>query len=191
MAQPPLAADMAAGGRLHRARASATAYWYISAEGLAGDPAPNLLWIWIAVTGVAAVILVVGWRGSTWWRRGVSVVAVPLCVLCAGLALNQWVGYFPTVQAAWNQLTAGPLPDQTDRPRSRRCSAAPGPAKGIVVPVTIPDRFRVQAPRRTGVPPAGLVRHQPAAAVAGGDDDRRRVQHPGRLAARRQRDPDH
>ena len=25
-----------------------------------------------------------------------------------------WGGYFPTVQTAWDQLTAGPLPDQTD-----------------------------------------------------------------------------
>ena len=56
-----------------------------------------------------------GWRGARWWRRGVSVLAVPLCVLCAALALNLWVGYFPTVQNAWNQLTAGPLPDQTDQ----------------------------------------------------------------------------
>ena len=41
---------------------------------------------------------------------------LPLCLLSAALVLNVWVGYFPTVQSAWNQLTAGPLPDQTDRP---------------------------------------------------------------------------
>ena len=40
---------------------------------------------------------------------------MPLCLLSAALALNLWVGYFPTVQTAWNQLTAGPLPDQTDQ----------------------------------------------------------------------------
>ena len=117
---------------------SATAYWYISSEGLAGDPAPNLLWIWIAVTGVAAVILVVGWPGAKWWRRGVSAVALPLCLLCAGLALNLWVGYFPTVQTAWNQLTAGPLPDQTDQATVVAMQASHQiPAKGTLVPVTI------------------------------------------------------
>ena len=51
------------------------------------------------------------------WRL---VLAVPLCLLSAALALNLWVGYFPTVQTAWNQLTAGPLPDQTDRRRRQR-----------------------------------------------------------------------
>ncbi len=117
---------------------AATAYWYISSEGLAGDPAPNLLWIWIAVTGVAAVVLVAGWRGARWWRRGAATVALPLCLLCAALSLNLWVGYFPTVQTAWNQLTAGPLPDQTDQATvvamqvSRKV-----PAKGTLVPVTI------------------------------------------------------
>ena len=61
-------------------------------------------------------MLVAGWRGARWWRRGASrASAVPLCLLCAALALNLWVGYFPTVQTAWNQLTAGPLPDQTDQ----------------------------------------------------------------------------
>jgi S-formylglutathione hydrolase FrmB len=117
---------------------AATAYWYISAEGLAGDPAPNLLWIWIAVTGVAAVVLVIGWRGARWWRRGAATLALPLSLLCAALALNLWVGYFPTVQTAWNQLTAGPLPDQTDQAtvvamqKSRQI-----PSKGTLVPVTI------------------------------------------------------
>jgi len=33
----------------------------------------------------------------------VSTIALPLCLLCSALALNLWVGYFPTVQTAWNQ----------------------------------------------------------------------------------------
>ena len=68
-----------------------------------------------ALTGFAAAVLVAGWRRARWWRRGVTVMALPLSLLCAALALNLWVGYFPTVQTAWNQLTAGPLPDQTDQ----------------------------------------------------------------------------
>jgi S-formylglutathione hydrolase FrmB len=117
---------------------AATAHQYISSEGLADDPAPKWLWIWIAAAGLSAVVLVAGWRGARWWRRSAAVVAFPLCILCAGLALNLWVGYFPTVQTAWNQLTAGPLPDQTDQAtvvamqQSRQI-----PSQGTVVPVTV------------------------------------------------------
>ena len=70
-----------------------------------------------------------GWRGARWWRRGVSLLAVPLCLLSAALALNLWVGYFPTVQTAWNQLTAGPLPDQTDRAAVTAMAAQTRPAR--------------------------------------------------------------
>lgn len=114
--------------------------WYIESEGLAGNPAPRSLWVWIGLAGAAVVILLAGWRGSRWWRRGSAVLAVPLTLLCVALAVNLWVGYFPWVQTAWNQLTAGPLPDQTDQvtvtamQRQGRV-----PARGTVVPVEIPS----------------------------------------------------
>ena len=60
-----------------------------------------------------------------------SVVAVPLSRLCAGLMLNLWVGYFPTVQTAWGQLTDGPLPGQTDSRHRRQDGRRPGhPGQG-------------------------------------------------------------
>jgi S-formylglutathione hydrolase FrmB len=114
------------------------AYWYVGSAGLAGDPAPAQLWAWIAVAGVAASIAVAGWRHSRWWRRGLSVLAVPLSLLCAALTINDWVGYVPTVGAAWSELTAGPLPDQTDRAglvAMQRAGAVP--ATGSVVSVMI------------------------------------------------------
>ncbi|ORV74801.1 hypothetical protein AWC07_24660 [Mycobacterium gastri] len=112
--------------------------WYLGR--LANDPAPAALWVWAGLTGVAATVLVLGWRSARWWGRGASLMAVPLCVLSAALALNLWVGYFPTVQAAWNQLTSGPLPDQAD-PASVAAMAGKGtrPSHGSVVPVTIPS----------------------------------------------------
>ncbi|MEO6794988.1 MAG: alpha/beta hydrolase-fold protein [Mycobacterium sp.] len=119
--------------------AAACAYWFVAADGLSGDPAPATLWLWIALAGAAAAILVLGWRVAPWWRRGVSMLAVPLCLLSAGLALNGWVGYFPTVQSAWGQLTAGPLPDQSDLAGVNAIAAVGAlPDRGRVVPVTIP-----------------------------------------------------
>jgi S-formylglutathione hydrolase FrmB len=122
---------------------------YVDSAGLAGDPAPRVLWMWVSLTGLAVGVVLFGWRGSQWWRRGVSVAAVPLCALSSALALNLWVGYFPTVQTAWNQLTAGPLPDETDRATVAAMQQAVQqkhalPANGSVVPVTIdgPSGFK-------------------------------------------------
>ena len=65
---------------------AATAYWYISSEGLAGDPAPKLLWIWIAAGGH------LGRRaGDRLARCAVvaaqlsAVVALPLCTPVRGV----------------------------------------------------------------------------------------------------------
>jgi S-formylglutathione hydrolase FrmB len=114
--------------------------WYMDAQGLAGDPAPLSLWIWTGLTGLAVGVLVLGWRHARWWRRGVSLLAVPLCLLSAGVVLNLWVGYFPTVQTAWNQLTAGPLPDQTTLAAAQAMQRnGTVPSHGEVVPVNIPD----------------------------------------------------
>ncbi len=119
---------------------AASAYWYVASQGLSDNPAPRALWVWVGLTGFAAAVLVAGWRRSRWWRRGVSLAALPLTLLSAGLALNLWVGYFPTVQTAWNQLTAGPLPDQTDEVTVMAMQTERKiPAKGTVVPVDISD----------------------------------------------------
>ena len=123
---------------------AAITHQFISTGGYAGDPAPHGLWIWTAMTGLAAVLVVLGWRNVRWWRRAASLMAVPLCLLSAGLALNLWVGYFPTVQTAWNQLTAGPLPDQTDQGTVTAMVASVAqtrllPAHGSVLKVDIPS----------------------------------------------------
>ncbi|WP_197518965.1 alpha/beta hydrolase family protein [Mycobacterium sp. 1482292.6] len=115
-------------------------HWYIVDRGLSDDPAPAALWLWIALTGMAAAVLVLGWRTARRWRRGAAVLAVPLCLLSAALVLNLWVGYFPTVQSAWSQLTSGPLPDQTDQATVTAMAASRiRPPHGTVVPVAIPS----------------------------------------------------
>lgn len=111
---------------------------YVNSEGLASDPAPFSLWVWTAVFGAAVAIAVLGWRNTRWWRRGLSVIAVPLTLLAAALSLNQWVGYYPSLQAAWGAVTAGPLPhevDASDLPSLRNTR----PDTGKVVQVDIPD----------------------------------------------------
>jgi len=140
--------------------------WYVAARGLASEPAPRALWIWIALTGVATAVLVLGWRSARRWRRGASLLAVPLCLLSAGLTLNLWIGYFPTVQAAWNQLTSGPLPDQTDE-ATVDAMAGKGalPSHGSVVPVSISSdasHFRHRG-ELVYLPPAWFASNPPPA----------------------------
>ena len=122
--------------------AAAAAYWGIASNGLASEPAPRQLWIWVAASGLAVGVVGLGWRGARWWRRAAATVAVPLCLLSTALAVNAWVGYFPTLQNAWGQLTSGPLPDQTSRAAVTAQAAQVQahhvlPARGSVVPVTI------------------------------------------------------
>ncbi len=118
------------------------AYWYIESAGVAddSDPAPRTLWVWIALSGIAFGVLVSGWHGARWRRRAASMVALPLTVLSAALVLNLWVGYFPTVETAWNQLTAGPLPDQTTQVTVAAMQKQHSvPIKGSLVAVNIPE----------------------------------------------------
>ena len=128
------------GAALVGGAAACLTHWYVVDRGLADEPAPSALWLWITLTGMAMAVLGLGWRTARRWRRGAALLAVPLCVLSAALVLNLWVGYFPTVQSAWNQLTLGPLPDQTDQ-ATVTAMAAKGsrPPHGTVVPVEIPS----------------------------------------------------
>lgn len=149
--------------------AAAGARWYLAAAGLGDDPAPIALWVWVALTGCAAAVVVLGWRAAQWWRRGLSILAVPLCLLSAALVLNLWVGYLPTVQTAWNQLTAGPLPNQTDRSTVDALAAAgTAPRRGRVLPVTIPadaSHFKHRG-ELVYLPPVWFSRNPPPALPA-------------------------
>ncbi|HEX5255808.1 MAG TPA: alpha/beta hydrolase-fold protein [Mycobacterium sp.] len=114
------------------------AHWYLRTSGMASEPAPWQLWVWVALSAVAVITVVAGWPGSRWPRRNLSVFAASVCLLSAGLTVNGWLGYYPTVYVAWNQLTAGPLPDQTDWATvSARRRSAVQPTTGAVLAVTI------------------------------------------------------
>ena len=111
---------------------------YMNSEGLASDPAPFLLWVWTALGAATIAVAALGFRSARWWRRGLSLLAIPLVLVSALTVLNQWVGYYPTIQKAWGDLTSGPLPDQID------AKDLPGlrnthPDTGKVVTVNIPD----------------------------------------------------
>jgi S-formylglutathione hydrolase FrmB len=92
----------------------AVARFLLTWAGIAEGPPPWPVWGWTATAGFAFGVAVSGWPGSSWWRRNVLVFAFSACLLSTGLVINGWIGYFPTVSAAWDQLTDRPLPGQTD-----------------------------------------------------------------------------
>jgi S-formylglutathione hydrolase FrmB len=111
---------------------------YMNSQGLASDPAPLRLWLWTAVFATSIAVALLGFRSARGGVVDCPLLAIPLTLLCALLVLNNWVGYYPTVQKAWGDLTSGPLPDQTD------ISALDGlrnthPETGKLVAVDIPD----------------------------------------------------
>lgn len=91
------------------------------------------------------------------------------------------VSHFATVQMGWNQLTAGPLPDETDLSTALAMQRSGiVPANGAVVSVDIPSAASHFKHRTECVylPPAWL---STAAEAASGNDDRRCIQHACRL----------
>jgi len=115
-------------------------YWYVKYQGMGDNPALPIFWLWVGVTGFVVAVAVLGWRTTRWWRRGPSLLAVLLCLLSCGITLNWSVGYFTTVQMAWNELTAGSLPDQVDHNAvTAMQQTRTVPAHGTVVPVKIPN----------------------------------------------------
>ena len=109
---------------------------YMNYQGLASDPAPVQLWVWTAAFASSVAVAALGFRGARWWRRGLSLAAIPLTLLCALVTLNQWVGYYPTLQRAWGDLTSGPLPDQIDAKQLAGLRNT-DPDTGKLVPVDI------------------------------------------------------
>jgi S-formylglutathione hydrolase FrmB len=138
--------------------------WYVRTNGLASDPAPALLWVWVAVSAAAVLLALIGWPGIRWPRRALSIVASVLALLCLGLVLNQWVGYFTTVPEAWGQLTEGPLPDQVDQDQLAALTGQGATMRsGRLVAVDIPATRSHFAYRQEYVylPPAWFTANRP------------------------------
>ena len=158
--------------------------WYVGYQGWSGTGPRGELWIWINFDRGRRRRRARGWRNSRGWQRGGSVLAIPLCMLSAALAVNHWVGYVPTATAAWDLLTGAPLGGQIDanafRAMRDKGEADQQDRHGGEDPRR---RVRIRAPRRTGVPAPAWYAITTTRA-AGCDDDRRRVRSSRGLAQR-------
>lgn len=64
---------------------------WMNSAGLASDPAPLQLWVRTAVGAAAITLAALGFRSAPWWRRALSLLAIPLVLVSALTVLNQWV----------------------------------------------------------------------------------------------------
>ena len=100
------------------------------------DPLPAETWVWLAVLLFAALILIVGWRGGRWWRRGLAALAVPLTTVTLANAVNAEIGYYPTLRDAWLSISHAPMPAVVDL--SKLGTVSPATPVGRLVAVAIP-----------------------------------------------------
>ena len=119
------------------------AYWYIASQGLGDEdnPAPHALWVWVGLSGVAAAVLVAGWRGARWWRRGVSALAraaVPAVLGAGAEPVGRLLPHRAERMEPADRGTAA-RPDGHGSRWSRCRNAHAIPLQGTVVPVSIPD----------------------------------------------------
>ena len=100
------------------------------------EPLPGEVWFWVGVVVFALVTMV--WRGQS-WRRVAAAGAVVLAVASAASTVNSFVGYYPTVGAAFGELTGQPVPAQVGA--GQLSTVNPTTRNGRVVPVYIPDTY--------------------------------------------------
>jgi S-formylglutathione hydrolase FrmB len=76
----------------------------------------------------ATAVAVVGWHSAPWWRRGIAISTVPLSLLLAGVTINAYFGYYPTVGAAYDEVTGRGVPGQLDLAQLPAGRSPAGPA---------------------------------------------------------------
>lgn len=143
---------------------AAAARLFVRDQGWSAEPISFGTVFWTAMFGFAATVLIAGWRGSEWWRRLVSVLAVVMMVVCGLAALNTATGYFPTVRAAWLRLTHTEPEQWIDESQLAALQQEDEvPTRGTVVRVNIPSDAS-GFPHRTEVvylPPAWFSSNPP------------------------------
>jgi S-formylglutathione hydrolase FrmB len=97
---------------------------------------PDETWFWVGVVVFALVTMI--WRGQS-WRRFVAGGAVLLASAAAASTVNAFVGYYPTIGAAFGELAGQPVPSQVGAGQLQ--TVDPETQRGRVVPVFIPDTY--------------------------------------------------
>ncbi|GAA0584820.1 esterase family protein [Kribbella sandramycini] len=106
------------------------------------DPLPLKVWIWFGIGLAGVTVLVAGWRSARWWRRGTAVLAIVVASVVCANQINQFVGYYPTIDAAVNDWTGAPLPGQVSMTGLAQTPTGQAlPRAGRLVAVDVPPTY--------------------------------------------------
>ncbi|SIS04231.1 S-formylglutathione hydrolase FrmB [Williamsia sterculiae] len=145
----------------------AGAWFWLDTQGWMPETAPVTFWFFAGALAAGLLLAVVGWRSARWWRRTLTVVALPLVAIGVALAADQWSGYYTSVDRAWDGLTAGPLPHQTSPAKLVAFQGTNTPT-GVIVPIAVPanrSHFRHRT-EYVYLPPAWFHTPRPTALPA-------------------------
>lgn len=128
--------------------------------------------LWLMATGAGIGLAVVSLWGTRWWARVAAIVCIPAVVFVGAVGVNADVGEYPTLGAALNLTSIGPLhipqrsgPAPLDAGRAWQSWKPPAgmPKTGELGSVTIPGTVSHFAAREAIVylPPAALVESGP------------------------------
>ncbi|MFB6720742.1 alpha/beta hydrolase [Kribbella sp. NPDC056345] len=134
------------------------------------DPLPLGVWVWFGVGLAALVVLVAGWKSAGWLRRGTAVLAMAVAALVCANQVNQFVGYYPTIDSAVSDWTNAPLPGQVSMTGLAQDSGGRSlPRAGKLVSVDIPATYSgfTHRPELVYLPPVWFrsAKHHPALPV--------------------------
>ena len=106
---------------------------------MSADPMPPTLWVWFGALVTSLAVLVLGWRGTRWWRRVLSVLAVPCALLGILTTINEWVGDMPTVRVLYETAVGAPLPEEVSEAQLPELRGKGSEMDtGRIVPIDVP-----------------------------------------------------
>jgi S-formylglutathione hydrolase FrmB len=137
--------------------------WAFDMPARVGGTYPQSFAVWIALPLFALAAAASQWRRSAWWRRVVTLFAVPTLLAFGGLQINAHYAYLPTI----GDLVGAPLPGQVAAQLLHRHhkhgDRSAIPKNGLVARIDIPAVVSGFQHRRAfiWVPPAFFETPQP------------------------------
>ncbi|TDU84228.1 S-formylglutathione hydrolase FrmB [Kribbella voronezhensis] len=132
------------------------------------DPLPLSVWVWLGMAAAALLVVTIGWPSARWWQSVSGVVALGLACLVCGNSVNQFVGYYPTLESAMAALRGRPPAGQITLQQLHGSRLPDAAQTGELVSVDIPSSAATFSPRRELVylPPVWFRHgHRPLPAV--------------------------